>query len=151
MYLPPLRERREDILALAEHFLIESAARMKKAVSTISSDAKEVMLNYAWPGNVRELKSCIERAVVMADDGMVTKNCLSPSVTRVGATSPVLTEGSSLREVIQRMEHDLVVDALRASKGSQVDAATRLGVSERTVWHLVKKHSIDIGSIKAAQ
>jgi len=152
MYLPPLRERKEDMLPLAEHFLSESAARMKKAVRTISPDAQAAMMAYTWPGNVRELKSCIERAVVMADGGMVTKNCLPSSVTSVDTTSPVLPEGGlSLKETVQKMEHDLVVEALRASKGSQVDAATRLGVSERTVWHLVKKHAIDIGSIKAAQ
>ena len=80
IYLPPLRERKEDILVLAEYFLAGQAALYGEPQKVFSSDVKKLLLNYAWPGNVRELENCIERAVVLCDTDVIERKHLPPSV-----------------------------------------------------------------------
>lgn len=147
--LPPLRERSEDLDVLAKHFLTLACVKAQKAIRRISTDALEALRAYAWPGNVRELKSCLEWAAVMAESDVITKSNLPQTILEAGKPeSPASSVGGSLRDAINTVERDLVVQALRANRGHQAEAARQLGVSERTVWYLVKKHGIDVLPLK---
>jgi len=149
IYVPPLRERKEDVPILAQEFLYAASKRFGHSVRVISNEAMSIMEAYRWPGNVRELQNCIERAVVLCDGDTIGPEHL-PSHIKGG--KPVEkwdadTEGS-LDEIVDNFERHLIVDALKKSGGVQSRAAQILGISERSLWHRVKKLSIDPKSIK---
>jgi DNA-binding NtrC family response regulator len=143
--LPPLRERREDIPALAQHFLNSLRVDMGKPVEGFSPAAIKAMSDYGWPGNVRELQNCIERAVILAKSGMIDENNLPryisdrPPATTSGPHFPII-----LDEELERIERDYILAALTQSGGVQVSAASLLGVNERSLWHRIKKLGIQI-------
>lgn len=148
--LPPLWERREDIPPLVEHFLAKSNAKFKKGVRGLSKQALDLLLSYDWPGNIRELTNCIERAVLLAETETITTKDLPLAFQSQEEEAQEATPAGSqsLREVLHTAERELVLAALRKSEGSQVNAAQRLGVSDRTLWYLVKKHRIDVEMLK---
>ncbi|MGO9835734.1 MAG: sigma 54-interacting transcriptional regulator [Polyangiaceae bacterium] len=136
--LPPLRERVEDVPALAEHFLARYAALHRRKISRIASGAQDVLARYAWPGNVRELENAIERAVVVCDGFVVEKRHLPESVRTArhdeGAGKP------SLAEAVQQLERQMIEDALRQTGGNLARASRTLGMSERVVRYKVRKY-----------
>ena len=126
--LPPLRERPEDIPLLVRHFAQQHAQRLHKPVHTIPADVLEAMTRYPWPGNVRELQNVIERAVILARDGMLRP--VLPTRQQPLQRSPV---GSSTLANVQR---DYILQVLRATSGvigGQHGAATRLGLKRTTL------------------
>ncbi|MEJ0069466.1 MAG: sigma-54 dependent transcriptional regulator [Pseudomonadota bacterium] len=143
--LPPLRERIEDIPALVEHFIEQIGANIGKRISGFSPAAIKAMSEYDWPGNIRELQNCIERSIIVAKSPVVDVADLPPYLFRQredrvdGGRIP-----SSLDDELERIERRFILMALQKTQGIQVKAADLLGVSERSLWHRIKKLGIQI-------
>ncbi len=138
--VPPLRERRSDVLLLADHFVEVYGKANGKAVRRISTPAIDMLMNYHWPGNVRELENCIERAVLLSDDDVIHGHHLPPSLQTAEATGTAHEGG--LQDSLDRLERELVIDALKTSRGNVAKAARALGLTERTMGLRVKKYGI---------
>ncbi len=143
--IPPLRERRDDIPLLAEHFLAKFSREMDKAVAKISSEAMARLRQYAWPGNVRELENVIERAVALETTPAILVERLPeslqlPAGLGVLASTSGLFEGFRLDEHIQKIERDLLREALTQAAGDRAEAARLLGVTPRSLRYLVSKY-----------
>ena len=164
--IPPLRQRREDIPVLATRFLAEANNANGTAVETISPEASELLMAHAWPGNVRELKNAIERAVVITEGSAVGVADLPMSLARAGAPaeqasaapqSPgaVASAGSGEAELedfktkMNRLEAEVLLEALSACGGNQTQAARRLQMPLRTLVHKIKAHDLRKGSYTA--
>jgi two-component system response regulator PilR (NtrC family) len=147
--LPPLRDRREDIPLLAEHFLGKYGEQMQKAVTAISRPAMELLMRHDWPGNIRELENVLERAVALEATPTVLVESLPPSirggVTRLGAaqSSIELPDGGfDLEAHVKDLERGYLAQALQRSGGVQVKAAELLGMSFRSFRYYVKKYHL---------
>jgi len=145
LHLPPLRERREDIPALAQGF-VETAPKQAE----ISSAALQLLMGFQWPGNVRELKNVIERAAVMAEEGMIEPQHLPAQISGglVGQAMQEIPEQANLDDRMAEIEKRFIIDALTRADGVQVKAAQILGIKERSLWHRVKKYDIDVTTIR---
>ncbi|MFW5487224.1 MAG: sigma 54-interacting transcriptional regulator [Desulfovibrio sp.] len=141
VFLPPLRERREDVLPLAEHFLLSFAKEYAKRIRRISTPAIDLLTQYHWPGNVRELRNCVERAVLICDDEVVRSYHLPPTLQT--AESSATDVSLSFGEAVANFERELLVDALKKANGNMLQAARELRVSYRIVNYKVKKYRID--------
>ncbi|KAF0233449.1 MAG: Nif-specific regulatory protein, partial [bacterium] len=131
IYLPPLRERRTDVLLLADHFLEKYAREHNKAIKRISTPAIDMLMCYHWPGNVRELENCLERAVLISDGGVIHAHHLPPTLQTAEASN---TESRvDLITTVEIYEKDLILDALKSSRGNQAKAAVLLGSTERII------------------
>ena len=148
--VPPLRERKEDIPLLVDHFLSGANEQMTRAVTGISKETMDLLMMYHWPGNVRELENCVHRAVVMVDDDIITPKCLPMHIQSIAQkpkyTLPDTVE--SLDSTIADVEKQIIIDTLRDTGGVQSKAARLLGISERSLWHRVKKLNVDVARIK---
>ena len=141
IFVPPLRERKTDILLLADHFLEKYAIEHGKNIKRISTPAIDMLMAYHWPGNVRELQNIIERAVLVCDANVVHGHHLPPTL-QTGEASGTVTD-TSLAEAVAAYEKDLVQDALKTTRGSRVKAAKLLDSTERIISYKVKKYRID--------
>jgi two-component system response regulator AtoC len=150
--VPPLRERRDEIPELADHFLADANARLKRSILRLAPDALAALMEYAWPGNVRELRNVIERAAVVNDGDVLALSSFPPPIRpaepQAGTARWDNLQNLSLDEKVAHLERAFVVDALARTGGVQAAAARLLGVTERSVWHLVKKHRIDVARLK---
>jgi len=143
--VPPLRERPEDILVLANYFLERFQARNRREFTGISLDAQRKLTTYHWPGNVRELENCIERAVVMARGDVIGADdiALYPEVTagsEEDVAAQLVQEGFSVED----FERKLIVASLRKTGGNQSRAAELLGLSRRTLQYRIEKYGITV-------
>jgi transcriptional regulator with PAS, ATPase and Fis domain len=146
LFVPPLRERLEDLPLLTEHFLTSGP----KDTVRISNQALRRLWRYDWPGNVRELKNALEQAAVMCEDGLIEPGHLPEFASPESPGPPIGDQGPiQLDQHLQNMEKDIIVDALRRNDGVQARAAEQLGISQRSLWHRVKKFEIDVKKIKA--
>ncbi len=139
---PPLRERREDIPLLAQHFLERFAREMGKRVAKISEEAMRQLQGFAWPGNVRQLENVIERAVALETTEAILPERL-PDAMRQPARSeslPAIGDGFSLDAYLLSVEAQLLAEALGRSQGDRSEAARLLGVSPRSLRYLLQKH-----------
>ena len=141
IFVPPLRERKTDVLLLADHFLDRYAVEHGKHVKRISTPAIDMLMAYHWPGNVRELENAIERAVLVCDGNVIHAHDLPPSL-QTGETSGTVMS-LSLGDAVDAYEKDLIEDALKATRGNRVQAATLLQSTDRIVSYKVKKYGID--------
>ena len=141
IYLSPLRERKDDIMLLADYFLEKLAAENNKRITRISTPAIEMLTRYHWPGNIRELENCIERAVLLCDGDVIRSEHLPPSLQMIKKTESVAS--NSLTETIANREKELIVDALKKSGGQQRKAAKELGVTERILGYKIGKYGIN--------
>jgi two-component system response regulator PilR (NtrC family) len=150
--LPPLRERREDIPLLAEHFLGKYAEQMDKPVTAIAGPAMELLSRYDWPGNIRELENVIERAVALEATPSVQPESLPAGVrgksVRAGNAAAAAghellpAEGLDLEARVQEIERGYIAQALERANGVQVKAAELLGMSFRSFRYYVKKYNL---------
>ncbi|MCX5636592.1 MAG: sigma-54 dependent transcriptional regulator, partial [Planctomycetota bacterium] len=140
IYLPPLREHKDDIMLLADYFLEKYVAENNKNITRISTPAIEMLTRYHWPGNVRELENCIERAVLLCDGDVIRSEHLPPSLQMIKKTQPVASR--SMAETIANMERELIVDALKKCGGQQRRTSKELGITERILGYKIKKYNI---------
>ncbi len=141
IFLPPLRERRDDILLLADYFVEQYSKKMGKDVRRISTPAINMMVAYHWPGNVRELENCIERAVLLSNEGVIRAHHLPPTLQTSDASDTIGT--GSFKERVNLFERDIIIDALKRCNGSLAAAARDLGSTARIVRYKVKELGID--------
>jgi Nif-specific regulatory protein len=141
IFLPPLRERKDDILLLADFFVEKYSQKMSKDVRRISTSAINMMVSYHWPGNVRELENCIERAVLLSSDGVIHGHHLPPTLQTSDASGTVGT--GSLKERTNLFERDLIVDALKRCDGNLAVAARDLKTTARIIRYKVRELGID--------
>lgn len=140
IYLPPLRERRTDILLLADHFLEKYARENNKNIKRFSTSAIDTLMAYHWPGNVRELENCIERAVLLCEEGVVHAYHLPPTL-QTGEDSGSLPV-YSLDEAVARLEKEMIMDALKNTDGNISLAADLLRTTVRIFSYKCKLHGI---------
>jgi DNA-binding NtrC family response regulator len=136
--LPPLRERREDIPALVEHFL--TTRQLGKVRCKVEPEAMQALLKYGWPGNIRELANVLERAQILAEDNLLTLDDLPESLQ----TAPPPTEvfgPDSLN--LHEMERRNAQAALQRAKGNKVHAAKLLGITRRALYRLITKYGLE--------
>jgi Nif-specific regulatory protein len=139
--LPPLRERRADILLLAEHFLAKYSRAHRKAIRRISAAAVDMLMSYRWPGNVRELENTIERTVLTCESSAIEAHHLPPTLRTPG--TPGTASGCSLSHAVERYEKDLILDALKSARGNCAQAARLLDTTERIIGYKIRKYRID--------
>jgi len=140
IHLPPLRERKDDILLLANHFVEKLAGQMSKKVRRISTSAINMMLTYHWPGNVRELENCIEHAVLLSEDGVIYGRHL-PATLQMPLTSN--TARGSLKSCVNALERDMIIDALKRAGGRIAKASEELGITQRMTRYKIQNLEID--------
>jgi Nif-specific regulatory protein len=140
IFMPPLRERKPDILLLAEHFVEKFEREHGKSIKRISTPAIDMLTSYHWPGNVRELENVIERAVVICDSSVIHGHHLPPSL-QTAETSDTVTR-LSLASAMENYERDLIQDALKTARGNRAKAAKLLDSTERIIGYKVKKYGI---------
>ena len=144
LYVPPLRERREDVLPLAEYFLKQFAASRNQPLPRLSRDARAFLLGHAWPGNVRELENMMEWALAFQDDdGMVSADALARKVRGPAPLTAALGDGNgSLREIVERYEERVVRDALARNDNNVSATAKELNLSRQMLHEKIKKYGI---------
>ncbi len=147
IYVPPLRDRRSDILELADHFLEKYAKQNGKNVVRVSTPAIDMLMAYHWPGNVRELENTMERAVLLSQDGVVHGFHLPPTL-QTGEASGTAPRGT-LEEAIGAVEREMIAEALKSHRGIMAKAARQLGLTERIMGLRVKRYGIDPERFKA--
>jgi len=141
IFLPPLRDRKDDILQLADFFVEKYSRRMGKDVRRISTPAINMMVAYHWPGNVRELENCIERAVLLSTDGVIHGHHLPPTLQTSEASDTIGT--GTLEQRVALFERDIIVDALKRTNGNMAEAARDLGTTARIIRYKISKLGID--------
>jgi len=137
IFLPDLKDRKEDIPLLADHFLDHYTRETRKEIKGISKEAMALLLEYQWPGNVRELENCIERAVIMADQEYLTLNDL-PKDLREGVTG-LVTKGVREHKSLEDIKTLYIAEILRETDGNKKIAAEILKVNPRTLYRFEKK------------
>jgi Nif-specific regulatory protein len=144
--VPPLRERKSDIMLLADHFVEKYGAEHGKMIARISTPAIDMLMSYHWPGNVRELENCIERAVILSTDGVIHSYHLPPSLQTPRV--PETNAGGTLKEMIDNIEKEIIIEELKRSGGNMSRAARALGITERIMGLRVEKFGIDLQRFK---
>jgi two-component system response regulator AtoC len=144
--LPPLRDRKVDVPILAERFAGEVASRLGRPAPKIAKDVLDDLMAYSWPGNVRELRNVIERALIL-DPGPSLASLDLPPVAGLAAapeaTARSEEEDLNIRSVLARREKEVVLEAVRHSKGLRKEAARLLGIDQRNLAYYLRKHGID--------
>ena len=141
IFIPPLRERRTDIMLLADHFLEKYSSEHGKRIKRIATPAIDMCMSYHWPGNVRELENTIERAVLVCEGNVIHGHHLPPTLQTAEATGT--TPSLSLSNAVKSYEKDLIIDALKITRGNRARAATLLRSTERIVRYKIKQYDID--------
>jgi two-component system response regulator AtoC len=144
IHIPPLRERREDVGLLIDHFVARNNARLGTNIRGVSSEARKLLLEYAWPGNVRELENTIERAMVLGESDLLEVTDLPERVRE--ALDPVhvhLASGElSIKKTSAAIEEILIRRALQKTKGNRTRAADLLEISHRALLYKIKDYKI---------
>ncbi|MGA2109465.1 MAG: sigma-54 dependent transcriptional regulator, partial [Syntrophorhabdales bacterium] len=145
--VPPLRERRTDIMLLADHFIGKYGKEHGKHIARMSTTATDMLMSYHWPGNVMELENCIERAIILSSDGVIHGYHLPPSLQQYDKAAGGET-GGSLKSAVKNVEREIIVDELKRCRGNMAKAARELGITERMIGLRVAKFGIDPGQFK---
>jgi two-component system response regulator HydG len=138
--LPPLKDRMEDILPLAEHFLKKYAEENNKNIKNFSDDVVKFMLNYSWPGNVRELENMIERGVILSKNTAITLDELPQDIIH-----PTPVEGKTVEAVTRNH----IINVLEETKGNISKAAEILGIRRMTLYNKLKKYNYTVNKLDA--
>jgi len=140
IYMPPLRDRKNDVMLLADFFLEKCARENGKNIKRISTPAIEMLTSYHWPGNVRELENCIERAVLLCDEDVIRSDHMPPSLQMVRKNKE--SDALTLPEKVENLEREMIVDALKKTGGCQRRAAVELGLTQRILGYKIKKYEV---------
>jgi Nif-specific regulatory protein len=146
IFAPPLRERKPDIMLLADHFVEKYAREHGKRIRRVSTPAIDMLTSYHWPGNVRELENTIERSVLVCDGGVIHGHHLPPTLQTAEASDTV--QRQSLTESVAAFERDLLADALKTTRGNRAHAARLLDTTERIFNYKVRRYAIDARRFK---
>ncbi len=146
IHLPPLRERKSDVMLLAEHFLEKYEAEHEKRIRRISTPAIDMLMSYHYPGNVRELENAIERAVLACDSNVIHGHHLPPSLQTAEVSGTVTS--LSLETAVEAFERGMIQDALKSTGGNVAKAARMLDSTERIVGYKIRKFGIDPGRFR---
>ena len=140
IYMPPLRERKTDILLLADYFLEKYGKENGKDIKRFSTPAIDMLMDYHWPGNVRELENCIERSVLLCDGGVIHSYHLPPTL-QTGKESDTLPE-LSLEDAVANLEREMIIDALKNTRGNITEAAKVLKTTVRKFAYKAKRYGV---------
>jgi DNA-binding NtrC family response regulator len=143
IHLPPLRERRDDIMPLANAFLKRFAAQANRNIHGFKADAIDRLTAYDWPGNVRQLQNEIQRAVLLNEDGEVAAADLSITNVRTSIVMPAGEELDTNFTLLEGVERNAIVQTLKATEGNKVEAAKLLGVGRQTLYNKIKAYGIE--------
>lgn len=141
IYMPPLRERKTDILLLADYFLEKYAKENNKDIRRFSTPAIDMLMEYHWPGNVRELENCIERAVLLCEGGVIHSYHLPPTL-QTGTESDTLP-AVSIEGAVGNLEREMIIDALKNTRGNITLAAKILRTTVRKFSYKAEKYQVD--------
>ena len=141
IYMPPLRERKTDILLLADYFLEKYAKENNKDIRRFSTPAIDMLMEYHWPGNVRELENCIERAVLLCEEGVIHSYHLPPTL-QTGTESDTLP-AVSIEGAVGNLEREMIIDALKNTRGNITLAAKILRTTVRKFSYKAEKYQVD--------
>ena len=147
LVVPPLRERKTDIILLANHFIEKYAREMGKKIESISGPATDMLIQYHWPGNVRELENCIERAIILCTDGIIRTHHLPPNL-KAGDNYSLPKSQGTLQDMLSSLEKEMIANALKHCKGNMAKAARMLGLTERIMGLRVAKFGIRLQTMK---
>lgn len=141
IYLPPLRERKTDILLLSDHFLEKYSKENGKEIRRFSTPAIDMLMAYHWPGNVRELENCIERAVLLCEEGVIHSYHLPPTL-QTGAESDTLP-AQSMEDAVANLEKEMIIDALKNTRGNISNAAKLLKTTVRKFSYKARRYRVE--------
>jgi Nif-specific regulatory protein len=141
IFVPPLRERKPDVLQLANHFLEKFSRQHGKNVKRIATPAIDMLMSYHWPGNVRELENVIERSVVVCNARVLHAHHLPPTLQTAEASGTAMT--LSLEKATEAFEKDMLLDALKSARGNRAKAARLLSTTGRVMNYKVRRYRID--------
>ncbi|HSF06648.1 MAG TPA: sigma 54-interacting transcriptional regulator [Methylomirabilota bacterium] len=144
--LPALRDRRDDVLLLAEHFLARACTDYGLPAKTLSADARDALVRYSWPGNIRELSNVMERVVLLGAGGQVTGAGLGLSESAPAPTPARAPAPATLEAAVDEVERAHLLDALGATSWNVSQAAARLGISRNTLRYRIEKHGLRPGA-----
>ena len=142
IYLPPLRERKEDIPELVRHFLRKKCAQLGRKVPEVDPKALELLMEYDWPGNVRELENVLERAIVLCEGDRIGPSDLPLLVEREGDVLRVPEGEVPLPEMLESLERQLIERALEKARGVKAEAARILGIKTSTLYYKMEKYGM---------
>jgi Nif-specific regulatory protein len=146
IFVPPLRDRKSDLLLLADHFLEKLGREHHKVIKRISTPAIDMLMSYHWPGNVRELENVLERAVLVCDGQVIHAHHLPPTLQTAESSGTVTRV--SLTDAVAAYEKDLIQDALKTTRGNRAKASRLLDTTERVLNYKVRKLGIDYQRFK---
>jgi Nif-specific regulatory protein len=141
VFIPPLRERINDIPGLADYFIMKFNKNNDKKIRRISSSAIDMLMVYHWPGNIRELENCIERACIMSTDNVIRANNLPPTLQTASASGTKYK--GTLDTIVSKVEEQIILETLHSTKGNILKASKLLGITERMMGIRIKKYCID--------
>ena len=148
IFVPSLRERKADLLLLADHFLDKFSREHSKVIKRISTPAIDMLMAYHWPGNVRELENALERAVLVCDGAVVHGHHLPPSLQTADSSGTVTRV--SLKDAVAAYERGLILDALKTTRGNCAKAARLLDTTERILNYKIHSYAIDTRRFKSS-
>src|SRR5947199_3074510 len=137
IFVPPLRDRKSDMLLIADHFVEKFSREHGKIIKRISTPAIDMLMAYHWPGNVRELENALERAVLVCDGQVIHAHHLPPSLQTAESSGTVTRV--SLREAVEAYEKDIIQDTLKTTRGNRAKAARLLDTTERVLNYKVRQ------------
>lgn len=146
IFLPPLRERRNDVPLLVDHFIDKFNKKNKTSIKRITTSAINMLMVHSWPGNVRELENVVERACILSTEGVLRSHHLPPTL-QTAVSSETETAGG-LSFAVEQLERQLIREALVASKGNMAKAAAQLQVTERMLYTRIQKYNIEVWRFK---
>jgi Nif-specific regulatory protein len=141
IFVPPLRERVNDIPVLVNYFIEKYSKQFHKNITRITAVAIDMLMIYSWPGNIRELENCIERACILSNDGVIRSQNLPPTLQTADSTRT--QQKGSLDIILGRLEKQTLIDALTQNKGNMAKSAMQLGITERMIGIRIKKYDIN--------
>jgi two-component system response regulator HydG len=140
VHLPPLRERREDVLPLANAFLKRFAAQANRVIKGFTSAADDRLVNFDWPGNVRQLQNEVQRAVLLSEGEIVDASDLSISETRASGEG----SGDTNFTLLEGVERNAIIQMLKETGGNKLETAKRLGIGRQTLYNKIKAYGIEL-------
>jgi DNA-binding NtrC family response regulator len=144
IHLPPLRERREDILPLVEFFIDQFATKYKKKIRGIDNGLQDILLKHAWPGNIRELKNLIERSIIFSKKPVLSLEGLPPHYReQIDSIDPGIDAENYFDNLSRENAKEILLEALERSQGKKTEAARLLKISRKTLYNRLRKYGLD--------